>query len=223
MIVLAELLTWLAKHFGLSDETNIYRPVIIAPVIYCLVGFTLAPVAEEMLYRAVLYRSLRRWMRPVFAILLQALIFGLMHRYGLVYMSIALVSGLLFMGLYLWRRTLWSPLLVHATIDGMGTIPLLVMLLSTSGRMTLGIDMADAILSRARASGWSCPACGAKGKPEGWRHHHRHRHTADTRCQRRKKNRRGPQARVIHVTLLRQGKMLDVPVRLRPLRPHILW
>ena len=34
------------------------QPVIIAPVVYLLVGCTLAPLAEEMFYRGILYRAL---------------------------------------------------------------------------------------------------------------------------------------------------------------------
>jgi membrane protease YdiL (CAAX protease family) len=83
-----------------------YRPVIILPVFYCLGGLTLWPVAEEMLCRGLLYGSLRRWMRPTLAGLLQALVFGLLHRRGLMYMSVAFLTGVLLMALYLWRRTL---------------------------------------------------------------------------------------------------------------------
>lgn len=128
----------------MMDSTAVLsRPVIIAPVAYCLLGFTVAPLAEELLYRGVLYRSLRPWMRPVSAVLLQALIFGAMHRYGLAYMGMAFASALLFMGMYLWRRTLWSPILVHALTNGFGLIVLLAVLLPTSSEPIWGVGTVD--------------------------------------------------------------------------------
>lgn len=76
-----------------GGEDAIYQPVIVAPVVYCLVGLTVGPLAEEMLYRGVLYGSLRRWVRPVPAVVLQAIVFAVMHRYGWGYMAIAWGRG----------------------------------------------------------------------------------------------------------------------------------
>ena len=143
-LVWALFLSLFVKYFPDSGEV-LYRRVIIAPVIYCLVGATLGPFAEEMLYRGVLYGSLRRWLKPVFAMALQAMVFGVMHRHGLLYISIAFGSGLLFMGLYLWRRTLWSPVLTHGLVNSVGLISLLLPLLAAGGtKVILGISMADA-------------------------------------------------------------------------------
>ncbi|MGD0769034.1 MAG: CPBP family glutamic-type intramembrane protease [Tepidisphaeraceae bacterium] len=213
-----------AKH--LSDGGDVlYKPVIIAPVIYCLVGFTLAPVAEEMLYRAVLYGSLRRWMKPVFAALLQALVFGVMHRYGLLYMSIAFASGLLFMVVYLWRQTLWSPILVHGLINAVGAISLLAPLLAASGNMVLGISMEDAGPRAGERVTAIMPGTAAEAaklrvgdvitaidslpihQAIDLRRIIRAHKSGDT----------------IHLTLVRGGQSVEVAVKLRALRTHILW
>lgn len=223
-------LSWAAslspELMRMADPTGtLYRPVIIAPVVYCLAGFTMGPLAEEMLYRAVLYGSLRHWIRPVFAIVLQALMFGMMHRYGLLYMSMAFASGLVFMGMYLWRRTLWSPVLVHAMINAVGIIPLLVMLLAFSSHVILGIDTADTSPQPgARVVGVmagslaqeadlrigdiitaidSLPIHQANDVPKTIKAHK----PGDT----------------IHLTLVRAGHTLDIAAKLRALRPHILW
>ena len=73
----------------------------------------------------------------------QAVVFGAMHPYAWAYMLIAFVSGLLFMALALWRRTLWSPVLVHAVTNAIGAIPLLILLMSASNDVALGVVLAD--------------------------------------------------------------------------------
>ncbi|MGA2442643.1 MAG: CPBP family glutamic-type intramembrane protease [Tepidisphaeraceae bacterium] len=224
VLVLLMSLPVFAKHFSDGGDI-IYRPVIIAPVIYCLVGFTLAPVAEEMLYRAVLYGTLRRWMKPVFAAVLQALVFGVMHRYGLLYMSIAFASGLLFMAMYLWRQTLWSPILVHALNNALSVISLLVMLLAPSSHTFLGISMADAGAQpgeRVTAIIPGTPAEEAKlnvgdvitaidSLPI---------HQAND--VRRIVGAHKP-GDTIHLTLVRGRQSVEVAVELRAMRPHVLW
>lgn len=223
----------LSMFAGLSPELRrlmdpmqtVCKPVIIAPVIYSLAGFTVGPVAEEMLYRAVLYGTIRRWMRPVFAVVFQALVFGVMHRYGVPYMAMAFASGLLFMGLYLWRRTLWSPILAHAVTNAVGVISLLVLLLSASSDMVLGISMADRggqpgcrVMSVVRGS----PAqeanlevgdviTGIDNRPI--------RHGNDVK----KTVEMHKPGDTIHLTFVRAGKTLDAVAELRARRPHILW
>lgn len=218
---------------GLSPElrrlTNpreaIYKPVIIAPVIYSLAGFTLGPVAEEMLYRAVLYRTLRRWVRPFFAVVLQALVFGVLHRYGLPYMAMAFASGLLFMGLYLWRRTLWSPILVHALTNAVGAISLLVLLLSASSDVVLGVTMADGEGqpgSRVMSVAPGSPAQEANlqvGDVITAIDHRAIHHVNDVR----KFVENHERGDAIHLTFIRGGQTFDTVAELRIRRPHILW
>jgi len=202
-----------------------YKPVIIAPVVYCVAGFTVGPVAEEMLYRAVLYRTLRRRMRPVLAVVLQALVFGVMHRYGLPYMAIAFASGLLFMGLYLWRKTLWSPVLVHALTNAAGAIPLLVLLLSASGDVVLGVLMADGSgqpSSRVISVVPGSPAQEANlevGDVITAIDHRAIHHANDVT----KSVATHGHGDTIHLTFIRAGQTLDAVVELRTQRPHILW
>ncbi len=206
---------------------NIYSPVVIAPAVYCLAGFTIGPLAEEMLYRGVLYRSLRRWMAPVFAAVLQAIVFGVMHHWDVVYMSMAFVTGLLLIALYLWRETLWSPLLVHGLINAMGMIPLLVALVVSSHQMILGIE-----------GGGPGPSAHSDtrlvavfpGTPADQAHvkvgdvitavNQQPIHHFSEVTQIVKAHKPGD---IIDLTIKRAGRTMQIPIKLRVLRPHILW
>lgn len=215
---------WLSPEMLRGDEV-VYKPVAIAAAIYCLVGFTVGPLAEEMLYRSLLYDSLRGWMGPSLAVLLQALLFGVMHRWGWAIMCMAFASGLLFMGLRLWRRTLWSPFLVHAGIDAPAYLGLLIAIVSASGHTMLGISMADdprhakpSVIGIVRGSAAQQAQlkvgdiiAAIDGQPI--------RDSAEV-----KRIVAGHKlAGTIHLTLVRNGQTIEVPVELRVLRPQILW
>lgn len=84
-----------------------------------------SPLAEEMLYRGVVYRVLRIYYGYGGAAVFSSLAFALLHlpwwlaagemsnqQIGLESLSI-FVYGLTFAGLFAWSRSLWSPLVFH--------------------------------------------------------------------------------------------------------------
>jgi membrane protease YdiL (CAAX protease family) len=79
-----------------------------------LVAVTLAPLAEEVFFRGMLYNALRRWFPALVAGLVQALAFGLLHPYGAGYVVATTFSGLALVAFYEWRQTLLAPVFVHA-------------------------------------------------------------------------------------------------------------
>lgn len=78
-------------------------------VLIVLVG----PVAEEVFFRGLIYNSLRRYLPVSMAAVFQALLFGLGHPFGTVYIGAASLLGLAFALVYEWRKTLWTPILLH--------------------------------------------------------------------------------------------------------------
>ena len=70
----------------------------------------LAPVAEELVFRGVLFRKWRRTLGPVKSLLLSSALFGVLH--GDTMLPLA-ISGLSFALLYTSTRTLWAPIVAH--------------------------------------------------------------------------------------------------------------
>lgn len=78
-----------------------------------------AGFSEELIFRGYLQQQAALLTgRPVIAILLQSLMFGLSHGYqGMKNMALISVLGLLYGMLALWRKSLLPGMLVHAAMD----------------------------------------------------------------------------------------------------------
>jgi membrane protease YdiL (CAAX protease family) len=74
----------------------------------------LAPVVEELLFRGVLYGTLRVRMGPLPAAVASAAVFALAHGYGVVGFASVLGSGLLWAAAYERTRSLLPGMLAHA-------------------------------------------------------------------------------------------------------------
>jgi len=90
---------------GLRDAPNDARLyLLLVPM------FVIAPVAEEVLFRGLLYNALRRHMMPIIAVVLQALVFVLAHynmpETNIIYLLIVFISGIVLAGVYEWRKTI---------------------------------------------------------------------------------------------------------------------
>jgi membrane protease YdiL (CAAX protease family) len=73
-----------------------------------------APIVEELLFRGVLYGTLRRWMAPLPAAALSAGLFAVAHGYGAVGFVEVFASGLLWAVAYEWTRSLVPSMVAHA-------------------------------------------------------------------------------------------------------------
>lgn len=75
-----------------------------------------APLAEELVFRGLVFRRMLDWMKPGLAIFFSALIFGLYH--GNVTQAIyAFLLGGLFTVIYYRTGTLWTTILAHVTAN----------------------------------------------------------------------------------------------------------
>lgn len=75
-----------------------------------------APIMEEVLFRGLLFRRLRTYCKFPIALILSALIFGFCHGNILQFLY-AFLLGLLMGLLYEKFRTLWAPIVFHATAN----------------------------------------------------------------------------------------------------------
>jgi membrane protease YdiL (CAAX protease family) len=91
------------------------QPLLEALII--ITGMILTPVAEELLFRGVLYQALRRSLPVGAAALLSAVIFAFMHLSVILFVPL-LVMGLVLALIYEWSGSIVPTILVHACNNG---------------------------------------------------------------------------------------------------------
>ena len=79
----------------------------------------LAPIAEEVFFRGMLFAGLRRWAAPWPAVLLSSVIFGITHVIPIVILPIAAL-GVLLAWLVEKRRSLVPAIVAHMTFNAVG-------------------------------------------------------------------------------------------------------
>lgn len=100
------------------EEAAFYGiPLIARMVCYEIV----APVAEELLFRQVIYIRLRRFAPTWIAVVVSALLFGIYHG-NLVQGIYAFIMGCLLALVYEWTRSLAAPILFHMIANHLSDI-----------------------------------------------------------------------------------------------------
>ncbi len=89
-------------------------PVALTSAVDLVVG---APIAEELLFRGILFTTLLRWTSLHGAALASASVFAAWHGYGVIGTLSVGVSGYLLALLYARTRSLLPPMLLHALLN----------------------------------------------------------------------------------------------------------
>ena len=97
------------QALGPTGEVTV--PLVI---VLLLMGVVLAPLWEELAFRAILYRWLRGRMGIVLAATLSAIPHSMVH-FDLTTIPALCVVFFCFALIYEWSRNLWVPILAHAT------------------------------------------------------------------------------------------------------------
>jgi membrane protease YdiL (CAAX protease family) len=105
-----------------------------------ILALVAAPVAEEVFFRGMLYSALRRRLPVIVAAPIQAVVFALMHPFGLEYEAGIVVIGLGLAGFYEWRKTLVAPVMLHALINAMAMAVTLAGLTPEANAPRLGVS-----------------------------------------------------------------------------------
>jgi membrane protease YdiL (CAAX protease family) len=100
---------------------------------FMLQSVLLAPIAEEVFFRGMIYSFLRQRSPLIVAIVLQAVIFGLAHAVDLPNTLRTAISGAVFGLLYEWRKTLLAPTLLHTVVNGVATLNLMLAMTAQPG------------------------------------------------------------------------------------------
>ena len=104
----------------------------------CMATF-IGPVGEELFFRGFLFKALQTRLPFIIAVLGQAIIFGFVHSYGVVNASIAALLGVVLNLIYIWRKTLLTPVFVHMGYNGISMLSILLMMYSSAQAPVLGV------------------------------------------------------------------------------------
>jgi membrane protease YdiL (CAAX protease family) len=87
---------------------------------FIALAVAVAPLAEEVFHRGMLYNALRQRIHPILAAPLQAIVFGFLHPFDLASRAFVVTGGLALALVYEWRKTLLAPILLHVAINAVG-------------------------------------------------------------------------------------------------------
>ena len=105
-----------------------------------LMMFTVAPVCEELFFRGFLLNALRQRMPTPVAILLSSVVFGAIHTFGGWHAIGAGILGVMFASVYVWRKTLLTPMLMHAMNNFLVAAVLMASMLMNQHSAVIGIS-----------------------------------------------------------------------------------
>ena len=113
----------LSYFFGDSwNSGSPFEPIARSPNRAERLGFivlacAVAPVAEEVFFRGMLYSFLRQRLHLIVAVLIQAVVFALMHPFDLAQRAVVFILGVGLGLTYEWRKTLLTSILLHALLN----------------------------------------------------------------------------------------------------------
>jgi uncharacterized protein len=97
---------------------TVIRPLMASCTLVDLFGISvLAGVGEEMLFRGLMQDFFANWMPPAAAVLLAAVLFGMMHAVTVTYAVLAAVIGAYLGAAYVWTDNLLAPMIAHGLYD----------------------------------------------------------------------------------------------------------
>jgi membrane protease YdiL (CAAX protease family) len=120
---------------------SVARSVDLLQIIgIAVVGVTLAPMAEEVFFRGFLFNALRQRRLPTaLAACVQSAVFAGVHHYGAYATVVAFFYGIVLSGIYLWRRTLVTPVLTHGAINFVAMLGLIAVAIESAHAPVLGV------------------------------------------------------------------------------------
>ena len=130
---------------GTSLEPDFIKNMIVSPnhmfvYLLFLFSFTLVPIAEEMFFRGFLHNAFRKRMPLPVAGLIQCLLFGFCHTFGVIHAAVAFVLGLIFTAIYEWRKTLITPIFVHAGINFISLLSVVILMNIYTNGPAIGVN-----------------------------------------------------------------------------------
>ena len=82
----------------------------------CLV----VPLAEEIVFRGVIFGEFRTFFNPILSAILSAVVFGLLHGVS-IHIGYALICGIILALVYHYTKSIWITFMIHAIFNFMGS------------------------------------------------------------------------------------------------------
>jgi membrane protease YdiL (CAAX protease family) len=146
LIAVGLLLTRLAPQVSFTPEAlqqaavaQNYSLMIVVGTLSVLV----APVCEETFFRWFLYGALRSHMPAALAVLVQSFIFAVVHTFGAMHSVAVFFLGLILTAVYEWRKSLLTPIFVHAGNNLFATLMLVLSPIVMADTPVLGVTGHD--------------------------------------------------------------------------------
>lgn len=144
VVLLVALVAWILLVGG-ERPNDPLEPTVQAgnwgvALVFTLVAAIAAPITEEVFFRGMVYNCLRQRMHVIWAIILQGTIFGWLHTFGNVHAAFAALIGMALALLYQWRRTLLSPIFVHAFQNALVGLIAVISAINVANAPVLGIQ-----------------------------------------------------------------------------------
>ena len=94
-----------------------YAPKNFYFILFLITCFTFVPIIEEIFFRGFLYNALKTHLPSIFAAIIQATIFAMVHPYDLMNRLKIFLTGIALIIVYEKRKTLMSPIIVHGMLN----------------------------------------------------------------------------------------------------------
>lgn len=120
---LNQLITWseidvLFDGYNQIAETLFSRKIMLVSLVTTSL---FAPIAEEYVFRALVYRRIRDYINIKWAIIISSLLFGLYHG-NVVQCIYGTLMGIALAAVYERYKTLWAPILAHIAANAFASI-----------------------------------------------------------------------------------------------------
>lgn len=111
---LNELSPSVEKMFRVIFERNSFVTILIGIGIVC-------PFIEEIIFRGLVFKELKRHLPETAALVIQAFLFGAYHM-NLTQGIYAFVLGIILGLVYIWMRSIWAPVLIHIFFNSTSSV-----------------------------------------------------------------------------------------------------
>ena len=125
------------------ENRRVTAEMSVGLLLYALTACTLAPLAEELFFRGLLYNALKQKLPWVVALFAQAFLFAFLHPQPVMNVVFIFVIGLLLALIYDWRKTLWTPVFIHVLMNSVTMFALLIAIADNANAPALGVIAED--------------------------------------------------------------------------------
>ncbi len=101
-------------------------PSRLEELLFILLAVIIAPITEEVFFRGFIYNAIKKQWGILSAVLIQGALFSVGHGGDLFSIIHPMLLSFAFVGLYEYRKTIWTPIFVHCISNIPGAVLMLI-------------------------------------------------------------------------------------------------